>query len=101
MKEQITALQETNVEGALNLTKEAWLRSQAAADQVEDIQAMNGPLKSSESNRLRTQNLMKNNGDSYKQIQDQDQETLREVIQKIADLENEIPELNKKGNYKM
>ena len=97
MKEQITSLQETNVEGALNLTKEARQRSQEAADKVESIQAMNGPLKESEHKRIQTNQLMKNAGISYKQTQDEDQETLREVTQKIKDLENEIPLLNAKG----
>ena len=98
MKDQITALQETNVEGALNLTREARQRSQEAADQVESIQAMNGPLKNSENNRLRTHNLMKNAGITYKETQEEDQRTLREVIQKVQDLENEVPGLNQKGN---
>ena len=58
MKDQITALQETNVEGALNLTKEARRRSQQAADKVHSIQAMDGDLKQSENKRLQTNNLM-------------------------------------------
>ena len=83
MKEQITALQETNVEGALNLTREAKKRSQEAADEVERIQAVNGPLKNSENKRRATHTLMKNNGISYKQTQEEDQKTLRDVVQKI------------------
>ena len=98
MKDEITELQETNVEGALNLTKEARERSQKAAQQVEQIQAANGPLMESENNRKRTNNLMKNAGVSYKQTQDEDQQTLRDVAQKIRDLEYEIPGLNKKGD---
>ena len=98
MKDEITELQETNVEGALNLTKEARERSKKAAQQVEQIQAANGPLMESENNRKRTNNLMKNAGVSYKQTQDEDQQTLRDVAQKIRDLEYEIPGLNKKGD---
>ena len=97
MKDQITALQETNVGGALNLTKEARQRSQEAADKVRNIQGMNGDLKLSENKRSQTTNLMKANGLQYKQSQDEDQQTLREVTQKIRELENEIPGLNKKG----
>lgn len=63
---------------------------------MESIQAMNGPLKESEHKRIQTNQLMKNAGISYKQTQEEDQETLREVAQKIKDLENEIPNLNKK-----
>ena len=99
MKDDITALQETNVEGALNLTKEARERSQKAAQQVEQIQGGNGPLEESRKNRERTNNLMKNAGVSYKQTQDEDQQTLRDVAQKIRDLEYEIPGLNKKGDF--
>ena len=99
MKDDITALQETNVEGALNLTKEARERPQKAAQQVEQIQGGNGPLEESRKNRERTNNLMKNAGVSYKQTQDEDQQTLRDVAQKIRDLEYEIPGLNKKGDF--
>jgi coxsackievirus/adenovirus receptor len=96
MKDDITALQETNVEGALNLTKEARERSQKAAQQVEQIQATNGPLEESKANRERTNMLMKHSGGTYKQTQDEDQQTLQDVAQKIRDLEYEIPGLNKK-----
>ena len=97
MKDQITALQETNVEGALNLTKEARQRSQEAADKVQSIQGMHGDLQQSQNKRSQTNNLMKSNGDQYKQSQEEDQQTLRDVTQKIRELENEIPGLNKKG----
>ena len=97
MKDDITALQETNVEGALNLTKEARERSQKAAQQVEQME--NGLLKESKRNRERTNSLMKTSGVSYKQAQDEDQQTLRDVAQKIRDLEYEIPGLNKKGDF--
>ena len=97
MKDQITALQETNVEGALNLTKEARQRSQEAADKVQSIQGMHGDLQQSQNKRSQTNNLMKSNGDQYKQSQEEDQQTLRDVTQKIHELENEIPGLNKKG----
>ena len=91
-------LQETNVEGALNLTKEARQRSQDAADKVQNIQARDGDLKQSENKRVQTNNLMKNAGISYKQTQREDQETLQDVTNKIRDLEREIPGLNQKGN---
>lgn len=97
MKDQITALQETNVEGALNLTKEARQRSQEAADKVHSIQGMHGDLQQSQNKRSQTNNLMKSNGVQYKQSQEEDSQTLRDVTQKIHELENEIPGLNKKG----
>ena len=97
MKDQITELQETNVEGALNLTKEARQRSQDAADKVFNIQARDGDLKQSENKRVQTNNLMKNSGMSYQQTQQVDQETLQDVTDKIRALEREIPGLNQKG----
>ena len=97
MKDQITALQETNVEGALNLTKEARQRSKEAADKVQSIQGPHGDLQQSQNKRSQTTNLMKSNGNQYKQSQEEDQQTLRDVTQKIHELENEIPGLNKKG----
>ena len=97
MKDQITELQETNVEGALNLTKEARQRSQDAADKVFNIQARDGDLKQSENKRVQTNNLMKNSGMSYQQTQQVDQETLQDVTNKIRALEREIPGLNQKG----
>ena len=98
MKDQITELQETNVGGALNLTKEARQRSQDAADKVYNIQARNGDLKQSENKRVQTNNLMKNSGMSYQQTQQGDQETLQDVTNKIRALESEIPGLNQQGN---
>ena len=98
MKDEITELQETNVEGALNLTREARQNSEEAARKVEDIKAANGPLANSEQNRLATQNVMKNSGVDFKKTQQENQETLQGVVQEIQKLENKIPGLNKQGN---
>ena len=101
MKDQITELQETNVEGALNLTKEARQRSQDAADKVFNIQSRGGDLDQSKNKRVKTNDLMQNSGVSYEETQQGDQETLRDVTNKISALEREIPGLNKQGNLRL
>ena len=55
MKKQITMLQESNVKGALNLTREAKNRAEEARIKVETIQSDGGDLKNSELQRTRTE----------------------------------------------
>ena len=101
MKDEITKLQETNVEGALNLTKEAQKKSQEAADEVARIEAQDGPLEMSKQNRKNTQRIMENSGVEFKQKQEENQERLQVVNRSIRKLENDIPPLNKQGKFKI
>ena len=101
MKDEITKLQETNVEGALNLTKEAQKKSQEAADEVARVEAHDGPLEMSKQNRKNTQRIMENSGVEFKQKQEENQERLQVVNQQIRKLENDIPPLNKQGKFKI
>lgn len=58
MKDEITALQETNVGGALDLTREAHDKSLKAADKIATIYQPGGDLLKAEIQREATENLM-------------------------------------------
>ena len=62
MKEKITSLQESNVEGALTLTQEALEKSQNAKQKVELVSLQNGFLTNSEVQRKATESLMDKTG---------------------------------------
>lgn len=95
MKDKITRLQEANVEGALNLTQEARDKSMEAKRKVEMVQMEGGDLTSSEDQRKRTETLMKSLKIPFEDTQKQNQQTLRDIITQITNLESKVPMLNK------
>ncbi len=95
MKEKITTLQEANVEGALNLTREAKRRSEEAATKVRSVQADKGELDMSEQQRKATEQLMSNAREHFSSTQSQNRRTLQEIVSQILSLESKIPELNR------
>ncbi len=94
MKDNITRLQEANVEGALNLTREAKRKSDEARRRVDNVQRDGGQLADSEIQRRATETLMNTSRVPFKETQEQNQETLEEIINQIANLESKIPGLN-------
>ena len=74
MKDQITQLQEANVEGASNLTQEARDKSMEAKAKVDMVQAKNGLLSNSEIQRKATEALMNNNGKQFQENQKSNQQ---------------------------
>lgn len=96
MKDQITRLQEANVEGALNLTREAKRRSEEAALQVQGIEAAGGMLALSETRRKQTTKTIDSSKDQFDETQSDNQQKLDEVLAQIDNLEGKIPDLNKK-----
>jgi laminin beta 1 len=95
MKDKITRLQEANVEGALNLTQEARDKSMDAKRKVEMVQMDGGTLANSEIQRRATETLMNNSRVPFKATQEQNQQTLEDIVTQIASLEAKIPGLNK------
>eukprot|EP00094_Tigriopus_californicus_P009037 TCALIF_08711-PA protein Name:"Similar to LanB1 Laminin subunit beta-1 (Drosophila melanogaster)" AED:0.08 eAED:0.08 QI:0/0.86/0.81/1/0.86/0.87/16/623/1807 len=95
MKEQITSLQEANVEGALNLTRQAKRRSDEAAVQVRGIETEGGLLANSEKQRKATETLMNTSKDQFTSTQEQNQQKLNDILVQIDNLEAKIPDLNR------
>ena len=95
MKDKITRLQEANVEGALNLTRQAKRRSDDAAMQVRGIEADGGALANSEFQRKATDKLMNNSKIQFTNTQNQNQGKLDDILEQIDNLEGKIPDLNR------
>ena len=95
MKDKITRLQEANVEGALNLTKEARGKSMEAKQKVEQVEMEGGLLSNSEERRKATETLMNLSKEPFEQTQSQNQKTLNDIVNQISNLETKIPDLNK------
>merc|ERR1719282_1500715 len=89
MKEKITSLQESNVEGALTLTQEALEKSQNAKQKVELVSLQNGFLTNSEVQRKATESLMDKTRTDFQSTQSQNQGTLDNIITQIENLEEE------------
>ncbi|XP_077546511.1 laminin subunit beta-1 isoform X2 [Haemaphysalis longicornis] len=91
LRENTTALQEANVEGALNITREAQKRSQQASGRVqgaqEDIQ------KSSTMRRL-TERMLESAASRYNATYLENENALRKLQQEVADLEDQISDVN-------
>ncbi|KAE8752609.1 hypothetical protein FOCC_FOCC000731 [Frankliniella occidentalis] len=92
LHDNATKLQESNVEGALNLTRLASHRSRQAQVEAERTKEL-----SAEAERLcrRTENMVGKSSDRFQQLQDDNSKELENVSEKLAKLEDMIPELNK------
>ncbi|XP_071040425.1 laminin subunit beta-1 isoform X2 [Parasteatoda tepidariorum] len=91
LKDNATALQEANVEGAFNITKDAKLRSDNADNKVRDSRAV---LQESEGHRRRTEKLLKDATNLYNQTYLENEAALMKIAGKINSIENAIPDLN-------
>ncbi|XP_035224803.1 laminin subunit beta-1-like isoform X2 [Stegodyphus dumicola] len=91
LKSNATALQEANVEGAFNITKDAKVRSDKAESKVRDSRAV---LHESEGHRRRTERLLERATDLYNQTFLENEAALMKISGKINMIEEEIPELN-------
>ena len=92
---KFSSLQESNVEGALTLTKEALKKSQDAKQKVEMVSLANGLLTNSETQRKATERLMDKTRTDYTSTQSENQGTLDNIITQIEHLEEKIPGLSK------
>lgn len=86
-----TVLQEANVEGALNLTREARTRAQKAQDRVEFTQQ---PVSDSERQRRRTEALLSRMALQLSEGQQKNAADLTDLGARLHDMEGNLPELN-------
>ena len=91
LKENATRLQEANVEGALNLTREASLRAQKAQDRVEFTQQ---PVSDSERQRRRTEALLSRVSPQLADSQQRNADSLKQLNDQLHDMERSLPDLN-------
>lgn len=78
--------------GALNLTRQASHRSRQAQQEAERTKDL-----SAEAERLckRTENMVGKSSDRYQQIQEDNSKELENLSEKLAKLEDMVPDLNK------
>ncbi|GAB6026920.1 laminin beta [Chamberlinius hualienensis] len=91
LENNATALQEENVEGALNITRDAWRRSKAAQAKVNGAEET---LKESERERKRTEGLIDRAQQDFNRTYGENVKALDEISDKINSMENEIPLIN-------
>ncbi|XP_046984371.1 laminin subunit beta-1 isoform X1 [Schistocerca americana] len=91
LKENATRLQEANVEGALNLTREAWERSEKAQQIADDSQSA---IADSERQCKRAETLVNRTSNQFLRLQDENTEALADLETKLLELEEQIPDIN-------
>ncbi|XP_055351401.1 laminin subunit beta-1-like [Paramacrobiotus metropolitanus] len=91
LKDNATALQEANVEGALNLTKEAQGRSQDALNRV--LQSTH-TLSVAEKIRKNAEEQLKMEEEALNLAQQENEDLLQELDRKVVELNANIPSLN-------
>ncbi|XP_065338114.1 laminin subunit beta-1 isoform X2 [Cloeon dipterum] len=91
LKENATRLQEANVEGALNLTREAYKRSQDAQEQVEQVKTITDDAVR---NTKRTEMLVERSSALVAEIKIENEKSLNSLTDQLSILTDEIPELN-------
>ena len=91
IKENMTALQEANVEGAYNLTRDAEKRSKTAALKVSSTVNIVG---SSANKRSETENMLNNFSSKYNQTFTTNEEGLAGLGRRIRNLEDKVPDVN-------
>ena len=91
MKENMTALQEANVEGAFNLTKDAQRRSANAGVKVLSTTTLVG---ASANKRSDTEDLLGRYSTQYNQSFTSNEEGLLGLSRRIKGLEDKVPDIN-------
>ncbi|KAI1305823.1 Laminin subunit beta-1 [Halotydeus destructor] len=91
IKENMTALQEANVEGAFNLTRDAQRRSAEAGLRVRSTQSVTGQ---SAIKRSDTESMLENYGSRYNQTYRGNEQGLEGLDARIRQLENNVPDIN-------
>lgn len=91
LKTNATQLQEANIEGALNLTREAWLQAEKLRnDDNETDRVFSTAVKQCR----RTEALVAQKNAEFEQLQRKNEEDLDGYQTELAALESQIPELN-------
>ncbi|XP_021926605.1 laminin subunit beta-1 isoform X2 [Zootermopsis nevadensis] len=91
LKENATKLQEANVEGALNLTREAEKRSQKAQEAAD---ATERDVADSERQCKRTETIVNRTATQFYNSQEENEEAVDTLTEKLKELETQIPDLN-------
>lgn len=91
MRENMTALQEANVEGAFNLTRDAHRRSNAAGVKVASTSGM---VNSSANQRHATEELLTGFSSKYNRSSSLNEEGLQGLSKRIKALEDQVPDIN-------
>ncbi|XP_046407142.1 laminin subunit beta-1 isoform X2 [Ischnura elegans] len=91
LKDNATRLQEGNVEGALNLTQEAFKKAEEAKDKIGKAELV---ITDAERQCRRTEALLSRNQDQFQDNLNENEQLLASLGDKLAELENVIPDLN-------
>ncbi|XP_065226755.1 laminin subunit beta-1 [Planococcus citri] len=93
LKENATKLQEGNVEGALNLTKQAYNKTLAVKQKNAQTEVT---VSNADKSCQRTDGVIRKHNLQYSGILDDDEKKLVELTKNVNDLESLIPDLNLK-----
>lgn len=91
--ENATKLQEANLEGALNLTREAKERANKAADDAENVQRI---VADTDRQIKNTDRLIELQYSHFNNSHEDNEKKLDELQNQLSDLESKIPKLNEK-----
>ncbi|KAH7975672.1 hypothetical protein HPB52_004057 [Rhipicephalus sanguineus] len=97
LRENTTALQEANVEGALNITREAQRRSQLADGRVRGAQE---DIGKSQAARRYLERKLQDTASAYNRTYQENENALRKLQQEVADLEDQISDVNELVCYR-
>ncbi|KAH6921814.1 hypothetical protein HPB50_005331 [Hyalomma asiaticum] len=97
LRENTTALQEANVEGALNITREAQKRSQMAEGRVRGAQ---DDIGKSQATRRFIEKKLHDTAAAYNRTYQENENALRKLQQEVADLEDQISDVNELVCYR-
>ncbi|GBP43432.1 Laminin subunit beta-1 [Eumeta japonica] len=86
-----TTLQEANLEGALNLTREAKQRANVAANDAENVQTL---IAETDRQLKNTDKLIEMQYSTFNNTQNENEKKLTDLQEQLTQLENEIPKLN-------
>lgn len=93
LKNNATKLQEANLEGALNLTREAKERALKAADDAEFVQTI---VASTDRQIKNTDRLIEMQYTTFNNTQNENEKKLMELEDQLSELESQFPKLNEK-----
>lgn len=88
-----TKLQEANLEGALNLTREAKERAVKAANEAESVQTI---IANTDRQIKNTDRLIEMQYANFNNTQSENDKKIDELRQQLSDLESQLPKINEK-----
>ncbi|XP_022829188.1 laminin subunit beta-1 [Spodoptera litura] len=88
-----TKLQEANLEGALNLTREAKQRAVKAADDADDVQTI---IANTDRQIKNTDRLIEMQYTNFNNTQNENDKKLNDIRDQLSQLESQMPKLNEK-----